>query len=148
MRPLTVNSMSEMSEDIDLEYDLYDCDLNNVSAQPGSMFGHAMTYYFDDDDDIDGLMTPTARGDVIEMTQLFPDTSGGSSGSDKGMTESRTSDLTTSVTSTDLTRASDSAYSSACYYSLSSATATASVVQPKTHKLDLSHLDELTFVDD
>ena len=55
LKPLTVNSLSEISsEDIDLEYDLYDCDLNNVSAQPGSMFAHATYHYYDQDYDVDG----------------------------------------------------------------------------------------------
>ena len=70
---MTVNSMSELSEDIDLEYDLYDCDLNNVSAQPGSMFAHA-TYFFDDDDDvIDDLMaTPTRHtGSRLNLAGFF-----------------------------------------------------------------------------
>ena len=56
LKPLTVTSLSEISsEDIDLEYDLYDCDLNNVSAQPGSMFAHATYHhYYDQDYDVDG----------------------------------------------------------------------------------------------
>ena len=54
------SSLSEFSEhssmELDLEFDLYDCDLNNVIAsnQPGSMFAHQNAYYdyydFDDDD--------------------------------------------------------------------------------------------------
>ena len=43
--------------ELDLEFDLYDCDLNNVIAsnQPGSMFAHQNAYYdyydFEDDED-------------------------------------------------------------------------------------------------
>ena len=41
--------MSEFSEqssmELDLEFDLYDCDLNNVSNQPGSMFAHQNMFY-------------------------------------------------------------------------------------------------------
>ena len=31
--------------ELDLEFDLYDCDLNNVSNQPGSMFAHQNMFY-------------------------------------------------------------------------------------------------------
>ena len=41
--------------ELDLEFDLYDCDLNNVSNQPGSMFAHQNAYYdyydFEDEED-------------------------------------------------------------------------------------------------
>ena len=56
------SSLSEFSEhssmELDLEFDLYDCDLNNVIAsnQPGSMFAHQNNFYdfydFEDDDDL------------------------------------------------------------------------------------------------
>ena len=48
--------------ELDLEFDLYDCDLNNIIAsnQPGSMFAHQNTYYdyydFDDADDDLGIL--------------------------------------------------------------------------------------------
>ena len=56
------SSLSEFSEhssmELDLEFDLYDCDLNNVIAsnQPGSMFAHQNNFYdfydFEDDEDL------------------------------------------------------------------------------------------------
>ena len=60
------SSLSEFSEhssmELDLEFDLYDCDLNNVIAsnQPGSMFAHQNAYYDyydyeDDDEDVLGI---------------------------------------------------------------------------------------------
>ena len=52
------SSLSEFSEyssmELNLEFDFFDCDLNNVIAsnQPGSMFSHQNEYYdFEDDDD-------------------------------------------------------------------------------------------------
>ena len=61
LKPLTVTSLSEISsEDIDLEYDLYDCDLDNAMAAPGSMFAPA--YWAD--------TTPTIE---LELGQLFPE---------------------------------------------------------------------------
>ena len=61
------NSLSEYSQhsgDPELEYDLYDCDLNNVSAAPGSLFNP--TVFFD--------LTPTDEEpeDELELTELFP----------------------------------------------------------------------------
>lgn len=47
--------------ELDLEFDLYDCDLNNVIAsnQPGSMFAHQNNFYdfydFEDDEDLGKL---------------------------------------------------------------------------------------------
>lgn len=71
--------------ELDLEFDLYDYDLNNVIAsnQPGSMFAQN-TYYdfydFDEDEDL-GTITPTPsqsgnridlqRAEEFEMTKLL-----------------------------------------------------------------------------
>ena len=96
------------SGDPELEYDLYDCDLNNV-AVPGSMF--APTLYFD--------LTPTEE-DEFEMTELFPMLRNDSpnkprqhiTGDRKQMINSLTSDLAASVTSDDLTQRDSLCYNS------------------------------------
>jgi hypothetical protein len=59
----SVSEFSCISLDQELEYDLYDCDINNVMAAPGSLFAPA---YWDAD------ITPTLE---LELEQLFPDTS-------------------------------------------------------------------------
>ena len=63
-------SMSEFSQhsgDPELEFDLYDCDLNNASAVPGSFF--APTYSWDCDfDDV----TPTGEEVEFELADFFP----------------------------------------------------------------------------
>ena len=98
------NSISEYSQhsgDPELEYDLYDCDLNNVSAVPGSLFNP--TVFFD--------LTPTEEDDEeLELTELFPmlrckDTS--QPKRSEHMVDSLTSDLAASMTSEDLTEESD-----------------------------------------
>ena len=101
------NSISEYSQhsgDPELEYDLYDCDLNNVSAAPGSLFNP--TVFFD--------LTPTEEDDEeLELTELFPmlrckDTAQPKrSHESKHMVDSLTSDLAASMTSEDLTEESD-----------------------------------------
>ncbi len=79
----------------ELEYDLYDCDLDNVVAgQPGSFFAQQpplMLMSWDDD-----LPTPT----VTENCMFAPDDVS------PAMIRSRTSDLTDSVTSAELVRMS------------------------------------------
>ena len=82
--------------DPELEFDLYDCDLNNVSTLPGSLF--APTGYYD--------LTPTEEED-FEMTELFPMLRSDAENNarktqNKTMIDSLTSDLAVSITSEDL----------------------------------------------
>ena len=106
-----------MSGDQDLEFDLYDCNLDKVVAGvQGSMFAPAapMAFFYDNN-----VTTPTAEslemlGEGGGKTLLFPETSkrnsaassSSSSGSNneanKAMLRSQTSDLATSMTSADL----------------------------------------------
>ncbi len=97
-------SLSELSEhsvmsgDQELEFDLYDCDLNNVSNLPGSMFAPANLYYD---------LTPTAE-EEFELTELFPKMREDKMNNEalinrKLMVDSLTSDLAVSITSEDLT---------------------------------------------
>ena len=61
LRPAaSVSGFSCTSNEQELEYDLYDCDLGNAMAAPGSMFAPA---YWDCD------VTPTLD---LELTELFP----------------------------------------------------------------------------
>ena len=61
LRPAaSVSGFSCTSTEQELEYDLYDCDLGNAMAAPGSMFAPA---YWDCD------VTPTLD---LELTELFP----------------------------------------------------------------------------
>ena len=57
------SEFSCVSADQELEYDLYDCDIDNVMAAPGSMFAPA---YWDCD------TTPTLE---LELEEIFTDTS-------------------------------------------------------------------------
>ena len=51
--------------ELDLEFDLYDCDLNNVIAsnQPGSMFAHQNMFYdfydFEDEEELGTHLMPS-----------------------------------------------------------------------------------------
>ena len=88
---------SQQSGDPELEFDLYDCDLNNVSALPGSMF--APTVFVD--------LTGDEDDEEFEMTELFPMLRAGADQnprktSGKTMVDSVTSDLAISITSEDL----------------------------------------------
>ena len=152
LKPTAGVSMSELSEnslDIELEYDLYDCDLNNVSALPGSHFAPAF-YYDDDDEDLEA--TPTKE--IIELTQLFPVTRE-KDVKLREMTSSRTSDLTSSVTSNDLTTMAANQLDSSCYYSdeigeesFLMAKLKSSGNQPQKQLLNLTFDADINFVDD
>ena len=164
-------SLSEFSEhsyhsgDPELEYDLYDCDLNNVSAVPGSLF--APKLYYD--------LTPTGdeNDEEFELTELFPMLRPNSSnhprkqtGSNGGqhMVNSLTSDLTASVTSEDLTQRDSVYYNSDnledsvyCYDGRSSETdhllrSKNGIPPPSRLKrpqlLNLTHIDDISFADE
>jgi hypothetical protein len=63
-------SMSEFSQhsgDPELEFDLYDCDLNNASAVPGSHFAPAFSW-----GDCDYDVTPTGDEEEFELADFFP----------------------------------------------------------------------------
>jgi hypothetical protein len=64
LRPSThsVSELSCISGEPEMEFDLYDCDIDNVMRAPGSMFAAA---YWDGDE----AATPTLD---LEMVQLFP----------------------------------------------------------------------------
>jgi hypothetical protein len=71
LRPSTsasrsVSDFSVHSGEPELEFDLYDCDLDNVMRAPGSMFAPA---YWDGEEEEEEAMTPTLG---LEMVQLFP----------------------------------------------------------------------------
>lgn len=91
--PTSVSGFSCNSMEQELEYDLYDCDIGNVMAAPGSMFAPA---YWDRD------TTPTLD---LELTELFPreqdeeqvELRGARRGGNQ--TTSITSDLTSSISS-------------------------------------------------
>lgn len=131
----SVSEMSYHSGDPELEFDLYDCDLNNVSALPGSMF-QAPTIYYD--------LTPT--GDEFEMNELFPMLR---STPDKNgaMVDSVTSDLTVSLTSDDLKYATfDRRQRDEDEETLYIETDN---LLPKPKLLNLTHIeDEVSFVDE
>ena len=133
------NSISEYSQhsgiDIpELEYDLYDCDLNNVSAAPGSLFNP--TVFFDN-------LTPTTEEeDELEMTELFPmlrqscSSSNGnhpkrSDNAPGRMVDSLTSDLAASMTSEDF-RSEEAE----------------KLLKPILNLTSLTHIDDVTFVDE
>ena len=103
LKPTT--SISEFSEqsyhsgDPELEFDLYDCDLNNVSTLPGSMFAPASLYY-----DMGVDISPEEE---LEMTELFPMLDHRKKEPPTGMVDSLTSDLAVSMTSDDLDRQED-----------------------------------------
>ncbi len=62
----SVSDFSVHSGEPELEFDLYDCDLDNVMRAPGSMFAPA---YWDGEEEEEEAMTPTLG---LEMVQLFP----------------------------------------------------------------------------
>jgi hypothetical protein len=147
---------SGMSGDQELEFDLYDCDLNNVSNLPGSMFAPAL--YYD--------LTPTAE-EELELTELFPKLRQGSPitrGVDrKQMVNSLTSDLAASMTSEDLTIREEghrdrgfNGLDSSCYYSddindEDCYQETDNLLlkhQKPSAILNLTHIDDISFVDD
>ena len=137
------NSISEYSQhsgiDVpELEYDLYDCDLNNVSAAPGSLFNP--TVFFD--------LTPTMEEDELdelEMTELFPMLRRSCSSSNGNhpkrsdnagrMVDSLTSDLAASMTSED-------------FRSEEAEKLLQPQIQPMLNLTSLTHIDDVTFVDE
>jgi hypothetical protein len=62
-----VSDFSVHSGEPELEFDLYDCDLDNVMRAPGSMFAPA--YWDGEGEEEEEAMTPTLG---LEMVQLFP----------------------------------------------------------------------------
>ena len=98
----SISEFSTQSGDPELEFDLYDYNLDNVAYNPGSHFAApvAMNYWqhadFED-------ATPTAE--ELTLTELFPHSENNNPSPPGGadtMLRSRTSDLTASVTSADL----------------------------------------------
>ena len=149
LRP--TNSVSEFSScqslSQELEFDLYDCHIDNVMAAPGSMFAPA---YWDCD------RTPSLE---LEMGQLFPDTDSPASpvimrhGRDKSsLVTSVTSDLTASITSavSDTTLVGlerDQAMDISCYHSGDETNSP--VTLDKKNIMNLTHIeDDIQFVDD
>ena len=64
----SISEFSQHSGDPELEFDLYDCDLNNVSTMPGSLFATAYPSWGEYDYDV----TPTGEEEEFELTDLFP----------------------------------------------------------------------------
>ena len=152
LRP--TNSVSEFSScqslSQELEFDLYDCHIDNVMAAPGSMFAPA---YWDCD------RTPSLE---MEMDQLFPesDTAASpvmlrqSSTRDKSsLVTSITSDLTASISSaiSDTTlvglEREDGAMEISGYHSQEEDTSLLNL--EKKNIMNLTHIeDDIQFVDD
>ena len=170
----SVSEFSCISADQELEYDLYDCHLDNAMAAPGSLFAPA--YW-------DGDTTPTLE---LELEQLFqgvasenhkfkeynasedvivsddkfersiPSTSpvmlrSGKSGR-KPLISSITSDLTASISSaiSDSTLVGDHMDTS-CYYSGEEESMMTTSFLMKNEKRDimnLTHIEEIQFVDE
>lgn len=137
-----ISQLSYQSNDLELEFDLYDCDLNNVSAVPGSMFAPTIFY--------NGDITPTGDED-FEMTELFPmlrPDANLNCRKTKAMVDSVTSDLTVSITSEDLNYATlrpglleeeEDSY----------VETDTLLTKPAMPMLNLTHIeDEVSFVDD
>ena len=150
LRP--TNSVSEFSScqslSQELEFDLYDCHIDNVMAAPGSMFAPA---YWDCD------RTPSLE---LEMDQLFPESDTATSPVMMRHTRDKTS-LVTSVTS-DLTASISSAISDTTLVGLeredgameisgyhSQEEDTSLVKLEKKNIMNLTHIeDDIQFVDD
>ena len=62
----SISEFSQHSGDPELEFDLYDCDLNNASAMPGSYFAPAYSW------DCDYDVTPTGEEEEFELSDFFP----------------------------------------------------------------------------
>ena len=152
LRP--TNSVSEFSScqslSQELEFDLYDCHIDNVMAAPGSMFAPA---YWDCD------RTPSLE---LEMDQLFPESD--TATSPVMMRQSSTRDKTSLVTSvtSDLTASISSAISDTTLVGLereegameisgyhSQEEDTSLVKLEKKNIMNLTHIeDDIQFVDD
>lgn len=121
------SSLSEFSDGgqscmsgAELEFDLYDCNIENVGTYPGSMFAHPWANGDRDGEQMFEGRLSSLGGEDFQLTELFPAHSyymnGGANGTlkrdplarngrlgfDEDMIQSRTSDLTASVTSADL----------------------------------------------
>ena len=104
----SISEFSTQSGDPELEFDLYDYNLDNVAYNPGSHFAAPVAVnYWRHTADFDFDATPTAE--EFTLTELFPHSEnnnpsppGGGIGGADTMLRSRTSDLTASVTSADL----------------------------------------------
>ena len=98
----SISEFSTQSGDPELEFDLYDYNLDNVAYNPGSHFAAPVaTNYWRQGDFEDA--TPTAE--EFTLTELFPHSENNNPSPPGGadtMLRSRTSDLTASVTSADL----------------------------------------------
>lgn len=102
----SISEFSAASGDPELEFDLYDYNLDNVVAgHPDSLFAPAQlqTFYWAPEDEL-----PTPTVEEFPMTELFPSQNDKvilrrpDQDSENRMQQSRTSDLTASVTSADL----------------------------------------------
>ena len=145
------NSVSEFSScqslSQELEFDLYDCHIDNVMAAPGSMFAPA---YWDCD------RTPSLE---LEMDQLFPESDPATSpvmmrqpsARDKtSLISSQTSDLTASISSavSDCTLV-DGAMEVSGYHSQEEEEDTRLGKLEKKNIMNLTHIeDDIQFVDD
>jgi hypothetical protein len=165
-------SVSEFScNSMELEYDLYDCHIDNAMAMPGSLFAPA---YWDAD------LTPTEE---LELEQLFKDAaveaedrlgreeSSEATNSDdkqdrpssrtspvvlrfgktarKPLITSITSDLTTSISSaiSNTTLVGDMMDTS-CYYSGEEETSSLIFKKERSEIMNLTHIEEIQFVDE
>ena len=102
----SMSEFSVQSGEQELEFDLYDYNLENVVAfNPGSHFAApvAVNSIWYGGGEYDDGTTPTAGAEEFTLTELFPHSANNNpSPPDQVMLRSRTSDLTESVTSADL----------------------------------------------
>ena len=164
----SVSEFSCISNEVELEYDLYDCHIDNAMAVPGSLFAPA---YWDTD------LTPTEE---LELDQLFKDAAvRGCEDADKDFENSddritETNSVTnspvtlrsghsarkpliTSITS-DLTASISSAISestlvgdmmdTSCYYSGEEETKSLMLNKERKNMMNLTHIEEIQFVDE
>ena len=159
----SVSGFSCNSVEQEMEYDLYDCDIGNVMAAPGSMFAPA---YWDCD------TTPTLD---LELTQLFPKDEDEVELREVGgrghLATSITSDLTSSISSAvsrstlvgeddklDLEEINETStllrgnkeLDTSCYYSGDEYEPCLRTPTKKRNEnlLNIQHVDEISFVDD
>ena len=164
----SVSEFSCISNEAELEYDLYDCHIDNAMAAPGSLFAPA---YWDTD------LTPTEE---LELDQLFKDAAARGyedahrdfENSDDRIMETNSTvnspvtmrtghsarkPLITSITS-DLTASISSAISestlvgdmmdTSCYYSGEEEPKSLMLSKERKNLMNLTHIEEIQFVDD
>jgi len=168
----SVSEFSCISADQEMEYDLYDCHLDNAMAAPGSLFAPAywdgdatptleleLEQLFKDASDIHGCKEDIDSDEVTKINynveRNIPSTSPVMLRSGKSARKpltSITSDLTSSITSaiSDSTLVGDQMDTS-CYYSGEEESIMTTSIIMKNEKrniMNLTHIEEILFVDE